>query len=504
MAATIFLALITAYDPAVAGEVVLNYSDGTEYVPGVPSPSTFDTRLLQAVSIRRDLFTPGATQGKTSIALGDLVLNNADGGLDHILEYGFDGRDLLLFVGPDGGTYPTDFTALPPLTMQEPEWNSTRITLRVRDRQFDTTLPIQSTLYAGTGGVEGGSNVKGKPKPLTFGTVYNAPGTIVDSALNIFQWHTGPLQSIAPYDKGKTLTLGTAHASYAALAAATVAANTYHTWLAGGMARTATPAGTITADVVEGATAADRTVAQLAKRALLQGGVLLADIDAAAVTAMDAANASEAGIFIGSENVTPTAAVLDELYGSIGAWWGQGSDGKFTGAVFTAPSGTPDASFIEDELLRFERASGASGLPIWRTTVGYQKNYTVQEGDAVDSSVTAARRAFLERAYRTVFSEDATVKTKHPLAMRDEVYTLLINSANAQTEAARRQPLRGVTRRKFEVRVELKKPAALAVKLGGVIQITHSRYGYSAGKLFRVISHEPDAKNGRLNLLVWG
>lgn len=511
----IFLAVLSAYDPALPGVTTLYYASSPGYVSGAadtPAHQFFDPRLIQPVAIRRSLFAPGTTQGGTQIALGELVLNNADGGLDALLDYGLDGRDLVVYHGDRTGAFPDDFEEVFRGTMQQAFGSRTRVTIRVRDRQYDTRQPVQATLYAGTNalpaGVEGTpDDLQGKPKPLTLGVVFNAPGVRVNTDRNLYQWHTGALQSLALYDRGEALSLGTAHASLAALEGATVTAGTYHTWLAGGMARTSGAEGeVVTADAVEGATAADRTAGQVAERLLLLAGWDAGDIDAAAIAALDAHNPAEVGLFL--REPSTVAAALDHLLRGVPAWWGQAEDGTWTAAPFTAPSGTPDAAFTRPQLLRLEPEampeSEGGGIPFWRVVVRYARNHQVQRGDQLDASVTAARRAWLAEEYREAVAEDADVLTAHPLAPTLTITTALTEEADAQALADAELALRGVQRRRFGARVALDEAGPAAVPLGGVVEITHDRFGLSAGALFRVLSVEPDARRGRLNFTLWG
>lgn len=500
-----YLAVISAYDPGLPGLRTLYFSSGRGFTSAptdTPANTFFDPRLIQPVTIARHIYSAGATHGGTKLALGDLVLNNADGGLDGILDYGFDGRDLTVYEGADDSAFPGAFSAIFAGTMESAEWDHRRITIRVRDRQFDTTRVLQTAYYAGTGGAEGGADVNGKPKPATFGVVLNAPGVLVDPAANLWQWHTGAVTFGAVYDKGKALTLGTAHGSLAALQGATVSAGTYHTWAAGGMARTAAPAGTVTADVTEGAAAADRRVGALVRRVLEFAGVPTAQIDTTALAELDTVRTMERGVFIGENRATAT--VLDEIVAP-DAWWGQNGSGLFTAALFDAPSGTPAAVFTTADLIRFERVTETGGsLPVWLVRLGYQRNHTVQAGDALDAAVTSARRSFLDQEYRTKSSQDGAVRTVHANAASRTIPTAWAGAAATETEAARLLAIWKVRRDIYDVRVKLSTAEARLVQLGGVVRVVHNRFGLAAGKLFRVIGHETDARRGFLNLTLWG
>lgn len=106
--ARIYLAHVTVYDPSVPGEVVKRYCTGRGFVTGtnasyrpsgVAAHIAYTPRVKQPASMRRDVFFRGATGGGSQVGYGELVLVNADGGLDDYLDYGLDGRQIEIIVG---------------------------------------------------------------------------------------------------------------------------------------------------------------------------------------------------------------------------------------------------------------------------------------------------------------------------------------------------------------------------------------------------------------------
>ena len=149
--------------------------------------------------------------------------------------------------------------------------------MRLKDKQQIFTLPALAVRYAGSNvlpdGLEGTStDLKGKVKPRTFGAVFNVPPPLANTAKLTYE--VGPCQSISSvYDRGLALTPGADFATSALLQAASPAVSTYITCLAEGYFRLgSTPAGQITADVAQGATAANQTVGQIIKQLALNAG----------------------------------------------------------------------------------------------------------------------------------------------------------------------------------------------------------------------------------------
>lgn len=515
-----YLAEITAYDMASGAIRVLRYSTGLGFTSGAedtPAHTTYDPRLEQAVEVTRTIFAPGTTQGQSKSGFGDLVILNPDGELDDLLNYAFDGRSIIVKRGPVTATSLTEFVTVFVGTMEQADFSTSRISLKLRDRQAPLHLPIQTTKYAGTNalpdGVEGvAGDLLGKPKPLCYGVVSNIQPPCVNTARLIYQVNDGAVQAVSSvYDRGISLTNGGTYATQADLLNDTLqpAAGAYKSWLAGGMFRLgSSPAGTVTADVTQGATAADRTAAMLYKTVLLRMGVTLGDILASDLTTLDAQNAAQLGLFINEE--TKGADVLDMVANTVGAWWGANIAGVYRIELlekpFTAPVYTFTANDIIGPPVRLPTADIERGMPAYRVTVRYARNYTLQTDLA--GGVTNARRAVVAQTWREATQVDASVQTVHLLAVALQYDSLFAYEADAIIEANRRLALRSVQRHRFEI-TTLYNDETSGLDLGDVVGLLHPRYGLeligdTAGQTFVLIGVEPDAQGGQLRLTLWG
>lgn len=511
----IYLATWRVYNPDLPGEQTLYFSSGhrgyRSKPTDTPASQPFTPRLQQPAKIRRTMFSEGSSLGETRIALGEMIYANVDGGLDYLLRYGTDGREITVYIGPEDGSFPTDFKEVGIFTSEQVDIDETQLRVRLRDRQYETKRPVQRNLYLGNNvlpdGLEGtADDLEGKPKPLTWGRRYNVTGFMVNTARLIVQWHDGAIHDLPEvFDKGKPLTRGADYTSQADMEANIPAAGTYRAWLGGGMARLGSnPEGTVTANVVEGATAAARTVGQIYKRILIHSGVPAADIDDAAINILDTAFPAEAGIDVGQAQ--STAEVIQRLtYGAIG--WGQNAAGLFTIWRLTAPTGTAVATFKAATMSRLKRVTAnepGGGLPARRVVVGYARNATVQEGDALAATVPQDRRAWLANEYRTVAVGDDAVAVAHLLAPTLHFETPLAYEADAAAEANRLFTLRRVQRDRFEARVKLDHENPQLVTLGSEVKIVYDRYLLQAGRNFVVVGMEPDLRRGILELTLWG
>ena len=517
---TIYLAEITAAVDGAGTLTTLRYSSGAGY--SHPSaPGYYDARIIQPANLRRTMFATGTTTGAVEVGFGELILANVDGALDALIDYGFDGRPVRLLIGDDTAAY-SSFVPVLVGTMEQAALTVGDITIRLRDRLASLEArPASPNTYAGTNalpaGLEGTSDdIKGRRKVRTLGRVLNVSPVCVNTSRLIYQVHDGAVSAVsAVYDNGVSLTAGAVYASQADMETAAPAASNFRVWPAGGYFRLgSSPAGTITADVTQGAAVANRTAGQLLLSLAQTGGLVSGEWSASDVTALDAAAPEELGLWLG-EDMTVRAA-MERVASAAGAWFGFDRQGLLRMGRVSAPSGSPAVVLQSFGLGAAAPANGADileverlasddpgrGVPAYRVTVNHSKNWTVQ--NSVAGSVTAARRTFLAAEYRASVATNAAVLTKHTSSPELSFDTLLLSEANASAEATRRLGLYGVRRDRLRVRVRLDGALAAAVDLGGVVSVALGRFGYGAGKLFIVTGIEYDAASNEAELELWG
>ena len=517
---TIYLAEISAHDGTSA--LTLRYSSGVGY-SDPSAPGFYEPRILQPLSLRRTAFGSGTTGGAIQVGIGELILTNADGGLDALLGYGFDGRRLAVLIGDDRAAYST-FTTVFVGTMEQPAFEFSKVSILARDRLAELERkPANATKYAGSNALPNGlegvpGDLQGRPKPRVYGRVLNVAPPMVNSSRLIYQINDGAVQDVPNvYDRGLGLTKGTDYTSQSDMETTAPAAGNYRVWPAGGYFRLgSTPAGLITADVTQGATTAARTAAQVLQAlATGPGGIAGGDVVSGDVTALDTANGAELGIWIADE--TSVRAVMETVANSIGAWFGFDRLGRLRMVRLTAPTGSPVATLryltagaVADattaDIVSIERVPAndrGAGVPSHRAILSYQRNHSVQPTDLA-GAVTAARREFLKLEYRTVISTDASVLTKHLLAGERAFESLVLDATAAQTEADRLRDLFKVRRDRLRVVVKWDASLAAVVDLGSVVSVAIPRFGYDAGRLFVVIGIENDAANDTAELELWG
>ncbi|HJW23754.1 MAG TPA: hypothetical protein VJ576_02560 [Rhodocyclaceae bacterium] len=474
-----------------------------------PADTAWRPFIKDPGSIEQHMFDEARTSGTSRIGFGVLELVNADGALDALMDYGFDGRPLTLRAVEPGAAL-ASAVDLVTLTMQQAEFGKRSISIRVRDLQAALAVTLASTTYAGTNvlpaGLEGtADDLKGQPKPRLYGTVQNIAPPCVNTARLIYQVHDGAVQDIAAvYDQAVALTRGADYLSQADMEATAPAAGAYRAWLGGGCFRLgSSPAGQVTADASRGATAADRCVAKLLQAVALDAYPAVS-INAADVTALATAASGEAGHWVASAD--SALQVMDELAGSVGAWFGFDAAGALRLGQLQAPAGVASLTLGAIEIVDLDRVANndtANGLPVWRVRLQYGRLYTVQTTDLA-GAVSAARRAELAKEYREATVTRAAVKTKHPLAGELERRSLLLASADADAEASRLLDLYGVDRHTWKVEARLTAAQIGALALGMTVRLVFPRFGLAGGKNFVLIGMVRELESSRATLWLWG
>lgn len=506
----ILIELTAAVDSAGTLQTFYLSTDSFVTAPAdTPANTAFTPCLIVPGSLGIHAFADGRTGGATKLETGDIVIANVDGQFDAWLNYSFDGRPVVIRTGTSGA-YPGAFPAVLTGTVESIEADWRKLTIRLRDKQWLLQKPALTTLYAGSNslpnGLEGvAGDLKGKPKPKVYGTVFNVAPPFVNTSKLTYQVSNSAVTDIAAvYDRGALITKGADYATNALLQAAAPAAGTYITCFAEGYFRLGTtPAGQITADVVQGAAVANRTVAQIIKLLALDAGLTSGEISAADVTALDSANSSVVGIYLDG-SITYQQAI-DQFAASVGAWYGFDAAGVLRMGQLASPSGTPVLTLydydVHDGIER--RPLKDNGVPVWRATVRHTKLFTVQPTDLA-GAVTAPTRAYLAEPYRYESAEDTAIKTQWLLAQPLSVDTLLTVAADAATEAARLLALHKVRRDLFDVPVTLDILTNNSLKLMDVVAVQLARFGMDSGKSFRLIGIRVELDKSRVILSLWG
>lgn len=506
----IYLVEIVAAIDAAGTTTTLRYSSQsyTTKPSDTPANTFYDDRIVNPASISRTLYSNGTTSGASRVNYGAVELTNVDGGLDSILNYSFVGRSLVIKIGNADNNYST-FTTILNGTMEQVEFTFSKVTILARDKLAIVDMPLQTTIYAGNNtlpnGVEGVADIAKSPKPVLYGQVFNIAPIMVNSSKLTYQINDGAIASVgAVYDRGVGLTFHADELNVADLEAHDPPSGKYSTCLALGYIRVGSlPAGLLTCDATQGASTANRTVAQVLKAMALKAGIASGDINASDVTALDTANNSVVGIWV--DGADSAMSSMDKVAQSIGAYFGFDALGSLRMGLFTAPTGSATLEININNIISIEHSRTSDtdkGIPAWRVNLTYQKNYNIQDTDLA-GAVTAARKSVLSIGALTKSAEDTAIKTQYTLAPTIEKESLLVDATAAQTEATRLLNLYKVNRDLYTVSIALDLTSTLP-DLNNVVNITMNRFGLNSGKLFKIIGIESDYSKNRATLTLWG
>jgi len=470
-----------------------------------PANTAFDPSLIDPGAIGIHAYGDGRTGGATRLETGEIILDNTDGQYDAWLNYSFDGRPVVIRSG-SGGSYPASYSVLLVATVESLDASPGQVIVKIRDKQLLFDTPVLTSVYGGTNSLPNGldglpTDLKGKRRPRAWGKVFNVTPPQVNTSRLIFE--VGACNSVdAVYSNGAALAAGAVYTTQADMDGNAPAAGQFRAWPAGGYFRIGMFAGEqITADVTQGATAADRTVGQVLKRISASAGITSAELSNADVTTLDQLNSAEVGIWIDDD--TTVASALDMISASIGAWYGFDPAGVLRMGQLTAPAGQAVLTLHDYDILSLERrAPSDNGVPAWRATVNHSRCFTVQTSGLAGSA--AARAGFVGQERRSVNADAPDVKTQWLRAGELSVDTLLVSDVAAQAEVTRLLSLYRVRRDVFEVSIDVSVLASSALRMMDVVNVFHPRFGLSSGRLLRAIGISFNLAAKTVILSLWG
>lgn len=515
----IIVAEITvAIDDAGTEQTFLFSSVGWTTTPtDTPANTHVQPRLMQPANYRRELFSGNRTLGAVRAAFGECLLANADGGLDDMIRYGFDGRRFILRAGEKDAAYPDDFTTLMICTMSVPWFELTETSGAVHIKLTDDTTkldkPISPGFFAGTGGLEGDTAASGMRKPVLFGSVFHCDPQIINESLKIYSAGFPPagLAAIPFYaadgqgpglqwcdssgnNNPPSYGVDIDCADYAELAGADVPAGNYAVCSSLGLIRVGTlpvyglACGLKISDISTWSDTDHTLPGTMINDIVTAAGIT--NINTDDIAALDAARPSGYGVLVtGDESATD---IIAKIANSCSAWFGFDRLGQFRVGIFDAPAGDPVHIFSQHNIKKLQRLDNQSdaGVPIWSVIARCGHN-DFPQNNLVPSFPAWAKSWYQDEWPKQVVASDATVKVKHANAddLTIDVYTSPGGgSATDAGEAARRLALYGVAREAIMITAALDIRALVTVDLGAVVMLRYPRFGWHTGKLFKIVA----------------
>ena len=453
------------------------YLSSRNYVTGsadTPASTAYQACIVGGVSTTESL----NLDGSPSMAWGDIEIGNTDGSLDGWLDYVWANRAVNVYCGDP--TWPrADFRLVFSGVVDDIASRARDVlNLRLRDKLERLNVPVAEATLGGS------TENKDRLIPITLGEVHNIEPLLVNPATLVYQYHDGATTAellIEVRDNGAPITTYTSDLS------------------AGTFTLTAAPVGQITCDV-QGAKPGGtyrNDVGRLVQHLVQSYGPAATrfsagDLDATQLASFVTACPQAVGVYL-SERAN-VLAVCQELAASVGAQVVCTSTGLLRLIRLALPAtGTPTAVTAAD----MDAGSlQISERPAVKATakLGYARNFTPQ-GSGLATGLPAASASALGQEWLTVTSTDSTTATTYKLdAQPVQADTLLIDTTEATTEAARRRDLWKTQRAIYTATYQAD---LLLAELGDTWTITHARLGLSAGKTGLVVSIAREWLKGR-------
>jgi hypothetical protein len=437
------------------------------------------------------------------------------GPLDHLLKWAFAGRAASIYriTGRSWASRVLCATG----KLENPVDGDGKLIFALRDPRDELEAALQTTKFAGDNvapdGVEGAADLKGKVKPVVYGTLSNWPGVKVNEQKLIWQLCDKAATVLCVRDGGVPLAASTSRANVASMLAnappdggydyCSISTGTYVRF-------GSTPAYQVTFDVQEGATEPDRTHAQVWKRIRTERcGTDAGDISSASVTAVDVLADKEVG-FAWLEDATRREAI-DRVLASLSGYEVQDLTGEWSIGQLVAPSGTPALNLMmvrEDSVMgptdralitapsRARPSYAPKGAPPYRVNIRWGRNHTIM--NAADFAGSAAQR--LRDKFATEYRVETVTSTavwnpstgagafpNAPELTIDTGYQPGADgrtSPHTATEAARILALYGALPIKGQYETTFLPEPGDVVLPGTVIGLTYPRYDLDTGPLF--------------------
>jgi hypothetical protein len=422
----------------------------------------------------------------------------------------FVNADIKMYVGLvnfDRESFEQIFTG----KVKSASWTPSKLTLNIRDPDFYLTEDIQKNKYDGLGGAGGSENLENVPKPVAYGYCQNINPVLIDASWHVYQVHDGPVEEIETlYDGGWSYGVSefdvSADASVDTVWDWEVAhVPTGGQWItdhANGLLRLATrPAFTLTCDVKAGTIPArsyNSHVAYVVEAMMIDRlypitGLAIGDI--IGVTSLDSIVPYDTGVYVRSGGTTLDAEI-QKLLGPIQCFLGYTIQGEYE--LRALRFGTGGSPVYEHEIHTMKRLDTVPE-PADIMNYNYAKNWTVRDAEQLALNATEDFINFSKEEYRIYKTGVSGIGASKSLR-EHEIYSLLINHNNAQSESVR-QWFMLIGSDIYEITITQR---VLSFLPGDTVQVYYDGYGFQNGKLMLLLGVRENGRSGTTVLRAWG
>lgn len=521
-----FVVEMTAFDPVQQKDRVFRFSQG----PGVALDDAYVEPGLAAWGSPTQRISIGST-GRVEIGgdEGEMIISNTPetsdtpGPWDELLDLVWNGKIARLY---SVGAVWANRVLVGWAALQQPFGNlvsdntsTSSIRFPLRDPRSSLSAALQPKKFLGDNvgpvGVEGGPDMKGRPKPILYGAASNLPIPRVNESLLIYQVADRAVTVICARDGGVSLAGGVQRATLASLVANNAGSGKFDIYAGpqGTFIRLgSTPVYNITVDAAEGANAADRTHGKIWARLRAERCMPPYSFPNAAVgstLAADTAAPGEAGFWWNSE--TDQKSALDAVLSGMSGFEVLDQAGVWQIRQLAIPSG---ATVIDLERLttttrlsvksrrmtalqRVRPSHSADGVPPYRITVKWGRNYAVMdESNFAGGAIQRLRDKFAEEWRLETVTRPATWDPSTNTGLFPNAPELTVETGYtpgpdgltcpaATTEALRLSNLLCVPRGQYQV--SFVPDLTDHILPGDVVSLRHATSGLSSGPIFRVL-----------------
>lgn len=470
----------------------------------------YQQRLMDRIEIHQSVLDAADIGGRAALTVGEFTLRNDDRALDSMAQLGEAlGRSVTIKTVAAISPYASNVGSL--LSSAATVFKGVvsgfgaagqTVTLAVSDLSEKLAQPLQPNLYDGTGGTGGSGDLKGRPKPVALGFLFNITPVYLglvdfgDGALPTYQsnWRA-VLAHDAVRERGAAIT-ATSSAPTTGL---------YRDWPAYGCFQIGfTADGAITCDVRGDAVPSYAgSTAGIVERILtgsLGPGLASSDLDSDSFARTAIALSGEIGWYSGTESVTGQAA-LDAVLDGAGAVLSGGRAGTLRLAAIAVPTSTTMFDLDAYDCVSVKPVPLPASLAPTPSLVevAAQKNWTVLSDIA--GAVTGDDRDAIAGAGRTASSALAAVSLRQSVARTMSLAGLYRYETDALTRAVQIAAWLSGGLKAFEVETDR---YLNQIEIGHYGRITYGRYGLDAGFFGVVFAWRADPIKRRVTFTIIG
>jgi hypothetical protein len=473
----------------------------------------YEPRLMEGLEIQQSVLDAADLGGRAALTVAQFDLWNGDRAYDDIAKFGQAlGRSVTIrtvaapkpYASDAGGSFGSAVTVFKGVVAAFGA-PAIHIPFSVSDLSEKLAQPLQPNLFAGTGGVEGSSDLKGRPKPIALGYPVNITPVylgLVDFGDGALPTYQSNWRQVIAHDVVR------ARGASIAQTSGVPAVGQYRDWPQYGCFQIGfTADGAITCNVkgdAPGGLYAGST-AGLVERVLtgsLGPGLSGSDLDSDSFARTALVLPGEVGWFSGTESVTGEAALAQILTGAGGVL-----AGARDGTLHMAALAVTNTVAMFDVTAPLVRKVVPVALPASLSPppaivkIAAQKNWTVLSDIA--GVVTGADRDALANEGRTATVTSALIAARQAVSRELSLQGLYRYESDALARATQISAWIEGGLRAFEVTLE-RYPAQL--RIGHYGKLTYPRFGLDGGFYGTVFARResPGGRFQTITMIGWG